>query len=150
MGSINTRKETGLLYFDFRYRNKRCREQTALKDNPANRRRLKEIVKKIDAEILIGTFIYQNYFPNSTNLEKFAKTSIVETANNIPTFIEFSKDWLQEMRGQWRPSNYKKANSYLNLYLLPEFGEQRVNEISKSQIMKFRSYLVPDRKLITN
>ena len=142
MGSINARKETGLLYFDFRYQNKRCREQTALKDNPANRRRLKEIVKKIDAEILIGTFIYQNYFPNSSNLVKMTNSQIAEVENDVPTFVEFSKDWLEEMRGQWRASNYKKANSYLNLYLLPEFGSQRVNEISKSQIMKFRSRLV--------
>ncbi|PHS20131.1 MAG: integrase [Kangiella sp.] len=142
MGSINARKETGLLYFDFRYQNKRCREQTALKDNAANRKRLKEIVKKIDAEILIGIFVYQNYFPNSSNLSKFSNSSTVEIENAIPTFCDFSEDWLQEMIGQWRPSNYKKANSYLNLYLLPEFGSQRVNEISKSQIMKFRSYLV--------
>ncbi len=72
MGSINIRKETGLLYFDFRFQNKRCREQTALKDNPANRRRLKEIMRKIDTEILIETFICQNHFPNSLNLKKFA------------------------------------------------------------------------------
>ena len=39
MGNIVARPETGKLFFDFRYRNKRCREQTALDDTPANRRK---------------------------------------------------------------------------------------------------------------
>jgi len=40
MASIRVRKETGLLFFDFRFRGQRCREQTMLQDTPANRKRL--------------------------------------------------------------------------------------------------------------
>ncbi len=60
----------------------------------------------------------------------------------IPKFKEFYKEWLEEMKGEWRSTNYTRTLCYLNLYLLPEFGETRVDLISKSQIMKFRSRLV--------
>lgn len=56
MASIRVREQTGKLFFDFRYRNKRCREQTALDDTPTNRRKLEGILKKIEAEITLGTF----------------------------------------------------------------------------------------------
>jgi integrase len=142
VGSINARKETGLLYFDFRYQGIRCREQTALKDNPANKRRLKDILKKIEAEILLGTFIFQNYFPNSQNLDKLKSHPNAGLIQGSPTFLEFSKDWMEEMRGQWRSTNYSRTESYLRLFLLPEFGELKVDQICKSHILKFRSALV--------
>ncbi|MBU0500715.1 MAG: DUF3596 domain-containing protein [Gammaproteobacteria bacterium] len=40
MANIRARKDNGKLFFDFRYKGERCREQTALDDNPANRKKL--------------------------------------------------------------------------------------------------------------
>ncbi|QID17343.1 DUF3596 domain-containing protein [Nitrogeniibacter mangrovi] len=40
MGSIRKRADNGKLFLDFRYRGKRCREQTDLDDTSANRKRL--------------------------------------------------------------------------------------------------------------
>ena len=54
MGSIRSR--SGKLFFDFRYRGVRCREQTKLSDTPANRKRVTNILERIEAEILVGTF----------------------------------------------------------------------------------------------
>ena len=51
MASVNVRPETGKLYFDFRYRGKRCREQTTLNDTPENRRKMKLVLNKIEASI---------------------------------------------------------------------------------------------------
>lgn len=149
MGSINVRKDTGLLYFDFRYVGMRCREQTALKDNSANRKRLRTIMDKIEAEILIGTFTYDDYFPTSLNLEKVKARLEPEPTQYIPLFKDFSNEWLEEMRGQWRSTNFTRVTSYLNLYLLPQFGEQRVDQISKSQILKFRTELVLNKKKLS-
>ncbi|AWL13326.1 hypothetical protein HMF8227_02878 [Saliniradius amylolyticus] len=70
MAKINVRKETGKLFIDFRYRNVRCREQADLTDTPSNRRKLKGLVDRIEAEILLGTFDYATFFPNSTMLKK--------------------------------------------------------------------------------
>ena len=63
MASIQIRKETGCLILDFYYAGKRCREQTALKDSPANRKRLQKVLDRIEADIAAGTFDYRRFFP---------------------------------------------------------------------------------------
>lgn len=65
MGSVRARKDNGLLFFDFRIRGQRCREQTLLPDTPANRKRMEKVLAKIDSEIEAGTFDYTCTFPNS-------------------------------------------------------------------------------------
>lgn len=54
MGSINVR--SGKLLLDFRFKGERCREQTKLIDSPANKKRAKQILDRIEAEITLGTF----------------------------------------------------------------------------------------------
>jgi hypothetical protein len=44
MGSIRARNETGKLFFDFKFQNIRCREQTTLEDNKANRCKLQKVM----------------------------------------------------------------------------------------------------------
>ncbi len=76
MGSVRVRKDTGALFFDFIYRDTRCRELTTLKDTPENRRAMEKVNKKIDAEILLGQFNYADYFPSSSMLKKFRTADI--------------------------------------------------------------------------
>ena len=75
MGSIRVRPKTNTLFIDFRYQNTRCREQTLLEDNSVNRRKLEIVLKKIEAEITLGSFEYEQYFPNSNNAGKFETAS---------------------------------------------------------------------------
>ena len=58
MASVNVRKESGLLYLDFRYRGTRCREQTLLEDTPANRERLEKLLRRMERSIADGSFVY--------------------------------------------------------------------------------------------
>ena len=44
MAKVNVHKETGKLVIDFTYRGVRCREQTALGDNAANRKRVEAVL----------------------------------------------------------------------------------------------------------
>ncbi|MGM1053897.1 MAG: Arm DNA-binding domain-containing protein, partial [Pseudomonadota bacterium] len=44
MGKVRVRKETGKLYLDFFYQGVRCREQTALTDTPANRKKVEKLM----------------------------------------------------------------------------------------------------------
>jgi len=69
MASINIRNNK--LYMDFRYQGIRCREQTALTDTPANRKAVEKLLGRIEAEITLGQFEYERYFPNSSMLGKF-------------------------------------------------------------------------------
>ena len=72
MGRIRLGK-SGSLQIDFQYMGTRCREQTALPDTAANRKTLEKLIQKIEAEILLGTFVYSNYFPNSKMVARFEK-----------------------------------------------------------------------------
>jgi integrase len=58
MPSIRVRKETGLLLLDFTWRGRRYREQTAMPDNPTNRKRLNKVLERIQAEIAAVTYDY--------------------------------------------------------------------------------------------
>ena len=60
MATITSRN--GKLTIDFRYKGQRCREQTRFEDNPANLRRLKSLVERMEAEITLNTFVYKEYF----------------------------------------------------------------------------------------
>jgi integrase len=71
MASIRCRRQTGTLFFDFRYNGERCREQTLLKDTPANRRKMQNALRRLEAEITLGTFDYRAWFPNSPMADKF-------------------------------------------------------------------------------
>jgi integrase len=139
MGSVNIRN--GKIFFDFRYRGKRCREQTKLHDTPANQKRAKKIMERIEAEILLGTFDYKTYFPNSKKLETFLAIEKNKTKNpeNVPTFKEFSETWFLENEVTWRSSHKNAVRGTLDRRLVPEFGESLVNQISKADILAFRA-----------
>lgn len=144
MGKIVERPETGKLFFDFRYDGKRCREQTTLDSTPANRKKLESILKRIEAEITLGTFEYHRYFPNSPRAKEFTKQAEVQRAreaHDTPLFEAFSKDWLDEMKIQWRQSHISTVEGTLKNYLNPHFGEKEVGRITKKDILDFRASL---------
>lgn len=143
MGSVRVRDVTKKLFIDFRYAGKRCREQTALDDTTANRKKLESILKKIEAEITLGTFEYGRYFPNSSNAEKFSPRALARDKEyrDTPLFRQFSSDWLEEMKIQWRKSHISTVEGTLKNYLLPRFGEKEVGRITKADILEFRASL---------
>lgn len=147
MANIRARKETGKLFLDFRYRNKRCREQTALDNTSTNRRQLKKVLEKIEAEITLGSFDYARYFPNSPLAEEMSKPVTQGSYTKTPLFNDFAKIWLSEMHIQWRESHYDTVSDTFNKHLKPVFGDKEVSHITKADILNFRSSLatVPGR-----
>ena len=99
MGNIRARDNKGNLVIDFRYRNLRCREQTALKDNSANRKQLKKLLERIEAEITLGSFDYASYFPDSRMLSKFESQTAVVARHGLapPLFESFVEIWFEEL-----------------------------------------------------
>ncbi|MBP7179165.1 MAG: DUF3596 domain-containing protein [Moraxellaceae bacterium] len=90
MGNIRS-QPSGKLYFDFRYLGKRCREITSLHDTEVNRKRLDPILRKIEAEILIGQFDYAKYFPTSKMLSQIrlleSRMGRGALRDEVPTFV---------------------------------------------------------------
>ena len=165
MANVRVRKETNRLFMDFFYQGQRCREQTALPDTPANRKRLQKVVDRIAAEIQAGTFDYLRYFPNSKQAERIAQTPMTEAiaslatvvaggevpiatasavaakAQATPLFREFAETWFQEREPEWRRSHKQRIREDLDRVLIPHFGELRVGQIAKSDVLAFRAQL---------
>ncbi|MGR5063996.1 Arm DNA-binding domain-containing protein [Photobacterium sp. DNB22_13_2] len=153
MGSINVKNNK--LYLDFRYKGQRCREYTKLIDNSSNRRRLGQLLKNIEAEIILGTFDYAKYFPKSKKVEKFAvlaehkhKAKAYFESPDAPRLNEFAEIWLSEKHIEWRKGHYEDVDGILRKYIIPMFGSKKISAITKQQILSFRSTLakVPGRK----
>lgn len=144
MGSLRKR-DSGTLQLDFRYMGIRCREQTALPDTPTNRKTLEKLLQKIEAEILLGTFAYGNYFPNSSMVQKFDAIThrklAVNSAGRLPTFEEFAQIWLAEMAISWRVSYAKTMDILVKNRLIPYFGKKEVDSITKADLSQFRATL---------
>ncbi|MDA3832021.1 MAG: DUF3596 domain-containing protein [Spirochaetales bacterium] len=145
MGSIRNRD--GLLFFDFRYKGVRCREQSLLDDSQTNRRRLETFMDQIDREIKQGSFDYAKYFPGSKNMSRFDQASVAETTNvsvgsaQTELFKEWVKEWYQENEITWKISYQKTVQGNIDAHLVPWFGEKDVSHITKGDILKFRSSL---------
>ncbi|MGP5359408.1 Arm DNA-binding domain-containing protein [Psychrobacter celer] len=146
MASINSRN--GNLYVDFRYIGQRCREQTLLADTKPNRKRLENFVSKMEADIQLGSFRYENYFPQSKKLEQFQSLELMKSTNSHKDsssgFDSFSKVWLEEKKPEWRDSQISNVEDIFRIYLIPHFGNVPLNTISKAKIMTFRGKLVKD------
>ena len=141
MASIRCRKASGNLFFDFRFQGKRCREQTLLKDTPANKKKLQLVLDKVEAEITLGIFDYATYFPNSKNVKKFPSSQQLSSTNNTPIFKDFALIWADEMAAEWRPSHYQNAMLIFRKYIFPDFAHKEVGHITKADILNFRSKL---------
>ena len=156
MGSVRAMSGRGTLFMDFRYQRKRCREYTALDDTPANRKRLKKVLAKIEGDIEAGTFDYEATFPKSRRESMARATSVKspvleaasangataqESAPPTPSFRVFTAQWLAEHQVEWRRSHIKVLNSTLDGHLLPHFGERPVDSITKADIFAFRAKL---------
>ncbi|WP_417794018.1 Arm DNA-binding domain-containing protein [Terasakiella pusilla] len=141
MASIRSR--SGKLFLDFRYKKQRCREATSLTDTAENRRRLNSVIKRMEAEITLGTFVYGKYFPNSPKLEQFSaqeKFSRV-TRGDIPMFGDFADLWFLEKSPEWRNSHIRSVRGHLDRHILPRFRNVVISNITKAEILQFRSHL---------
>jgi len=142
MASIRARIDNGKLFIDFRFKDKRCREQTLLDDTSANRKKLQKLLDAIEAEITLGTFEYGKYFPNSPRANQFRQQNTPHQAGgDTPLFKDFAENWFEEMIIQWRKTHIKGTRNTLDKYLLPWFGKKEVGCITKADILAFRSSL---------
>ena len=157
MASIRTRN--GKLLIDFRFNGVRCREQTALSDTKLNRAKLMVLVKQIDSAIRLRQFHYSDHFPGSKRCKEFENLerpiapeqvttgAATQLVSDVPLFVAFAAEWLGENEITWKVSHFKNMNLIFNNYLLVEFGEMRLEEITRPMLIKFRAGLgKPKRK----
>lgn len=168
MASIRARKDNGLLFFDFRYQGKRYREQTLLNDTKSNRKKMEEVLTKIENDISEGIFDHQKYFPKSNSNHHSSSQNVIAEAvagtlpapqtaaisqvqsiiQTTPLFEVFAEKWFDECKIGWRRSYIETMRNTIDKHLLPYFGEKMVSSIRREDILDFRSQLakVPGRK----
>jgi integrase len=158
MGNIRARE--GKLFFDFTYEGIRCREQTVLIDNRLNRSKMTSILNTIEAEIRLNRFVFKSYFPSSSRCCQFSEFDLkvqqhlvenvepltVNIMSNIPTFDAFVDEWVSENRIQWKKSHYKNVLMIIENYLVPVFGQIRLNDITRPHLIKFRASISEPRR----
>jgi integrase len=161
MAKVTARKETGRLVIDFIYRGVRCREQTALADTPANRKRVESMLAKLKAALAVGNFVYRDFFPGSSLAGRFdtpqpapvpapgtpalptsASAAAASAATSpTPSFKDFTATWMSERQIEWRRSHLKVLKCTLDGHLLPHFGDRPIGTITKADILAFRTKL---------
>jgi integrase len=149
MAKVRARPDNGLLFLDFYYRGVRCREQTALRDSPENRKKVQAFMNRIQKDISQGSFDYAATFPGSLKASRFAQSAAGAAAANAgnpvaltaPTFADFSMTWRAEMAPQWRPQHRAGADDIFKKHLLPAFGEKPLSQITKADVLTFRASL---------
>lgn len=137
------RERSGKLIADFRYMGIRCRETTNLEDNAYNRRILKKRLEQLEAEITLGTFEYEKYFPKSNRVEEFKekRSQQIAVQTKVPLFREFTELWFKQKQVEWRTSYQQKVSIVIKNYLIPAFGNQVLSKIKKSDLLNFRASL---------
>jgi integrase len=156
VGSVRVLAGRGTLFVDFRHQGRRCREYTALEDTTANRKRLEKVLATIEAEIAGGTFVYERYFPSSTGANRNAQppstapsvtaptqpsAPLHSVGRGTPVFRTFAADWMRNHEVEWRRSHIKVLRSTIDGHLTPYFGDKRVGDITKADILAFRTSL---------
>jgi len=152
MGSVRVRPETGALFLDFKYQGRRLREQTALPDTPANRKRLQKVLERVETEIAVGSFDYVKTFgkalPDAKAFPMEASGASVNEAASAsapsgptPALSEFANLWYAENEIQWRRSYRITQRGALDKYVIPYFGDRPVGEITKADVLAFRAQL---------
>lgn len=133
------RARSGRIYVDFRFEGQRCKEHTGLVDNATNRKQVAKLLKRIEAEITLGTFRYGDYFPDSPRAHMSAAND--EDVEPIKRFDEFAEIWFSEKRVEWRQSYTDTIRVSLDKYLIPQFGKKRLTAITKASLLEFRAML---------
>lgn len=152
MSSI--RAQTGFLFFDFRFRGHRCREYTKLADTPSNRKRMEKVLAKIEHAIATESFDYAAFFPGSRMIERVGEPAEATAGDVVaatgsgrtksasvttPLFRHFIGAWYAQSLPGWRKSHAATVRSSIDLHLLPFFGDTPVGEITKADLLQFRS-----------
>jgi integrase len=143
MAKVRVRPETRTLYLDFQYRGVRCREQTALPDTPGNRRTVEALAKRIDRELLKGTFDYAALFPDSPRAKAGIGEDAPSAANDhpTPTFAEFTELWVSESAPRWRAHYGRAIRDTLDRIILPVLGPKPLASIDRGDLLGFQAEL---------
>ncbi len=132
---------------DYRVNGERVRVNTGLSDSAANRKVLERKLSKIEHDIALGAYEPNNYFSSPLGHNRPKEPSVYPNTPYVepelkkafsPLFSEFIEEWFEENQINWRASHIKNIKNMVVKYYLSEFGEKRIGDITRADILKFR------------
>ncbi|MEZ9709048.1 tyrosine-type recombinase/integrase [Vibrio breoganii] len=140
-------RPNGRIQFDIHIFGVRFREGTKMMATPSNLNKAKAMLKRMNAEIDLGSFEYRDYFPKSKKVARFEELQRTKHPDRLyPYFDDFAKEWYQRQLSKWKNSYKGTVRNNLARYLIPEFGNTLINEVTLSQVEFFRNQLMEDKK----
>lgn len=109
----------------FAWHGRRYQETLRLEPTAANLKSASRLRGEILRKIEIGSFNYAEYFPDSKHTHQFGKTP--------PTFEKLAESWLAS--AEIEKSTREGYQKILNRYWLPAIGKDRIDRISKVQLL---------------
>lgn len=140
-------RPNGRIQFVLHVYGQRFREGTKLEATPKNLKQAHAKLAKINAEITLGTFQYRQHFPHSKKVALYEALERKQRPDHrFPFFDEYANEWFERQQAKWK-SSYKQT-VWLNLtgYLLPEFGNMLLGEITLADVERFRNRLIDQTK----
>jgi integrase len=136
-------RPNGRIQFDLHLYGCRFREGTKLMATPKNLTQAKATLKQMNAEIDLGCFQYRDYFPKSKKVAKFEQLQREKHPDReYPFFNDFAHQWFERKKGTWKNSYKNTMRNVLDKYLIPQFGNTLINEITLSHIDFYRQELM--------
>ena len=131
------------LFFDFFYRQIRCRESTGLENTPKNRKAFERKARIIDDQIAIGTFDYADHFPEGNKLHIFAPELIVKEKEPVK-YKDFADEWYRQHSPAMRGPTAAGYKGIIEKYLKPALGEMFIEEIDSGDVREIRADIERD------
>lgn len=72
---------------------------------------------------------------------KIKETPVTDQDTVSPSFTSFAETWFDDNVARWKHSYKLTLRTSLDKHILPAFGKQAVNQISRSDILSFRAGL---------
>lgn len=135
-------RPNGRIQIDLHLLGMRFREGTKLMATPKNLKTAQALLKKMNAEIDLGTFQYRDYFPKSKKVATFEALQREKCPDHLyPFFDKFANFWFERQKANWKSSYKNVVWNILEYYLIPHFGNTLINEITLAQVEFFRESL---------
>ncbi len=129
----------------FQYRGARCREKLKIPPTAANLKYAERLKSTIEHEIATGTFDYAKHFPRSPRAR-----SLSSTPGAAITIAEALRRWHDSMLGEIEQETWDEYGKDISKALIPEFGETRLSELSRSDVKAWTGASALSRKRLNN
>lgn len=140
-------RPNGRIQYDLHLYGQRFREGTKMVATPKNLNLAKAQLKKMNAEIALGTFQYRDYFPDSKKIEQFELLQRAKHPNRFfPFFDSFADEWFDRQKPKWKNSYKNTVRLNIEGYLKPVFGNTLINEVTLAQVEYYRQSLMEQIK----